>query len=59
MKYVRKLIWREKDCIVSLYMKQFIDGTPANFTGMLLEDYSDNPGEKARLLLTLTRWRQE
>lgn len=28
------------------YMKQFIDGTPANYTGMLLDEYSDNPGEK-------------
>lgn len=28
------------------FMKQFVDGTPANYTGFLLEDYSDNPGEK-------------
>lgn len=28
------------------YMKQFIDGTPANYTGLLLEDYSDAVGEK-------------
>lgn len=28
------------------YMKQFLDGTPANYTGFLLDDYSDNPGEK-------------
>jgi predicted amidohydrolase YtcJ len=28
------------------FMKQFLDGTPANYTGFLLEEYSDCPGEK-------------
>lgn len=37
------------------YMKQFIDGTPANFTGMLLEDYSDNPGEKGKATIDLDK----
>lgn len=27
------------------FMKQFIDGTPGNYTGWLLDEYSDNPGE--------------
>lgn len=35
------------------YMKQFIDGTPANFTGMLLEGYSDNPEEKGKATIDL------
>ena len=28
------------------FMKQFVDGTPANYTGFLLSDYSDKPGER-------------
>ena len=37
------------------YMKQFIDGTPANFTGMLLEGYSDNPEEKGKATIDLDK----
>ena len=37
------------------FMKQFIDGTPANFTGMLLEDYSDNPGERGKATIDLDK----
>ena len=33
------------------YLKQFLDGVIANYTAMLLEDYSDNPGEKGGSLL--------
>lgn len=35
------------------FMKQFMDGTPANFTGMLLEGYSDNPEVKGEPTLDL------
>lgn len=37
------------------FMKQFVDGTPANYTGMLLQDYSDNPGEKGSPVIDLKR----
>lgn len=37
------------------FMKQFVDGTPANYTGMLLEDYSDNPGEKGAPVIDLKK----
>jgi len=37
------------------FMKQFIDGTPANYTGLLLEDYSDNPGEKGAPIIDLAK----
>ena len=37
------------------FMKQFIDGTPANFTGMLLEGYSDNPEEKGKATIDLDK----
>lgn len=36
-----------------VYMKQFLDGTPANFTGLLLEDYSDKPGDKGAATIDL------
>ncbi|MDO4545112.1 MAG: amidohydrolase [Bacillota bacterium] len=35
------------------YMKQFIDGVPTNYTGYLLEDYSDNPGERGKPIIDL------
>lgn len=37
------------------FMKQFIDGTPANHTGMLLEDYSDASREKGAPTLDLKK----
>lgn len=37
------------------FMKQFIDGTPANYTGMLLEGYSDAPDEKGAPTLDLKK----
>lgn len=33
------------------FMKQFLDGTPGNYTGYLLEDYSDQPGTRGSLNL--------
>jgi predicted amidohydrolase YtcJ len=33
------------------YMKQFLDGVIANYTAMLTEDYTDNPGIKGGSLL--------
>lgn len=37
------------------FMKQFVDGTPANYTGMLLSDYSDNLGEKGAPTIDIDR----
>lgn len=36
------------------FMKQFVDGTPANYTGFLLSDYSDRPGERGAPTIDLT-----
>ena len=35
------------------FLKQFVDGIPGNYTGMLIEDYSDKPGEKGGPLLDI------
>lgn len=37
------------------FLKQFVDGVPGNHTAMMLEDYSDRPGEKGGALLDLDR----
>lgn len=36
------------------FMKQFVDGTPSNYTGLLLQDYSDNPGERGAPTIDLS-----
>ena len=35
------------------FLKQFVDGIPGNYTGLLIEDYSDRPGEKGGALLDI------
>lgn len=37
------------------FLKQFVDGVPGNHTAMMLEDYSDRPGEKGGALLDLDK----
>lgn len=37
------------------YFKQFVDGVVANYTALLLEDYSDKEGEKGGTLLSLDK----
>lgn len=37
------------------FLKQFVDGVPGNHTAMMLDDYSDRPGEKGGALLDLDR----
>lgn len=34
-------------------VKQFVDGVPSAYTGLLLEDYADDPGNKGRILYDL------
>lgn len=36
------------------FMKQFVDGTPANYTGFLLKDYSDNEGTRGAPTIDLS-----
>lgn len=33
------------------YVKQFVDGVPTNYTGLLIEEYSDKPGERGTMLI--------
>lgn len=40
------------------FMKQFVDGTPANYTGFLLQDYSDKPGERGAPTIDLAAMEQ-
>lgn len=37
------------------FLKQFVDGVPGNHTAMMLDDYSDRPGEKGGALLDLDK----
>lgn len=37
------------------YLKQFVDGVPGNYTGYLLADYSDKPGERGTTLLEIPK----
>lgn len=43
-------------------LKQFLDGVPTTYTALMLEDYSDKPGEKGRPYLPpeeVKKWIQE
>lgn len=33
------------------YVKQFVDGVPTNYTGLLIDDYSDKMGERGTMLI--------
>ncbi len=37
------------------FLKQFVDGVPGNHTALMLDDYSDRPGEKGGALLDLDK----
>ena len=45
----------QTDMYKVLYYKQFVDGVPGNYTALMIDDYSDKPGEKGGSLLPLDK----